>query len=155
VVGHDLAGDEAVELGARRADPADAQAAPGELAERADGHDPVARVEGRQRRRHALPRRRPGQVLDEEEPVLRGERGELPPAGGRHDDAGRVVEGRDDVAEADGTTRGEQAHDLDPDAVPVERDGDEAVAGRAEGVDGADVGRVLDENRSRPVPPSC
>ena len=71
MVGDDLAGDEPVDVGARRADPADAQAAPGDLAQRADRDDPVARVERRDRRRDPDAEGRIGrQVLDDLEAEL-------------------------------------------------------------------------------------
>ncbi len=52
MVGDDLAGHQAIDVRARRTDPADAQAAPADLAQRAEGDDTLAVVEGSDRRRH-------------------------------------------------------------------------------------------------------
>ena len=84
------------------------------LLERPDRDDLIARVEGGDRRRAADPERQVGrEVLDDLEAGFRGEPRELAPTGLGHDDAGRVLEGRDDVDEPDRSARAEQADDLD------------------------------------------
>jgi hypothetical protein len=56
------------------------------------------------------------------------------------------VIGRDDVREPDRGIPGEQSGDLDPRPVDVDGHGHQAIAGGAEGVDRADVRRVLEDH---------
>ena len=135
--------------GPRRANPADAQSAPGELAERTDGDDLLAGIE-RGDRRGAVDAERQvgGQVLHDQEAGLARHPREVAPASLGHDRAGRVVERRDDIDEADRCAGPEQADDLDPRPLAVDRDRDQSIARRPEGVDGADVGRVLHHDRA-------
>ena len=74
----DPAGHEPIDVRARRADPADPQSAPRQLAERADRDDPVAGSNAAIGRGVPLPRTRVGgEVLDDLEAVLGRRPGQL------------------------------------------------------------------------------
>ena len=133
----------------RRAHPADAQAAPEQLAHGADRQHRRPPREGGDRRRRLAGERQLGEreVLDHRCAGHLAQPGDLAAGVRRHDRAGRVVVRGHQVHGADRVAGEGRREDGDVGARLVRRDGEDPRTGSGGGVDRARERRILDEEQ--------